>query len=64
MELNNGEWARVRDKKTKDPISFEEKHENFIAAVRKWEMLVANKVVWGSEKKNNMNTNDISSINF
>ena len=31
----------------------EEKHENFIAAVRKWEMLAASKMkLSGSEKKN------------
>ena len=43
----------------------EEQHENFVAAVRKWEMLAATKVkMSGSEKKKkvNENTYDISSI--
>jgi len=39
----------------------EEKHENFIAAVRKREMLAATMVkMSGSEKKANGNTNEIS----
>ena len=49
---DNRERARDRDKKQRRPISFEEKHENFIAAVRKREMLAATKVKKsGSEKK-------------
>ena len=44
--------ARARDRKQKRPISLEEKHENFIAAERKREMLAATKVkMSGSEKK-------------
>ena len=40
----------------------EEQHENFVAAVRKWEMLAATKVKMSvSEKKVNQNTYDISS---
>ena len=40
----------------------EEKHKNFIAAVRKREMLGATKVkMSGSEKKGNRNTFNISS---
>ena len=36
----------------------EEKHENFIAAVRKWEMLAASKVkLSGSEKKKQKHEN-------
>ena len=45
IDLGNRERARVRGKKQRRPISLEEKHENFIAAVRKkWEMLAATKV--------------------
>ena len=41
----------------------EEKHENFIAVVRKWKMLAATKVkMSGSEKKVDRNTYNISSI--
>ena len=41
----------------------EEKHENFIAVVRKWKMLAATNVkMSGSEKKVNRNTYNISSI--
>ena len=41
----------------------EENHQNFIAAVRKREMLAATKVkMGGSEKKVNRNTYNISSI--
>ena len=41
----------------------EEQHENFVAVVRKWEMLAATKVkmISGSEKKVNKNTYDIPS---
>ena len=39
--MDNRERARVRDKIQRTPISLEEKHENFIAAVRKSEMLAA-----------------------
>ena len=41
----------------------EEKHENFIAAVRKWEMVAATKVkMGGSEEQVNRNKHSISSI--
>ena len=51
--MDNREGARARDKKQRRQISLEEKHENFIAGVRKWEMLAATKVkMSGSEKKN------------
>ena len=41
----------------------EEKHKNFVAAVRKWEMLAATKVkMSGSDKKVNKNKYDSSSI--
>ena len=40
-----------------------EKHENFIAAVRKWEMVAATKVkMGGSEEQVNRNKHNISSI--
>ena len=56
-------WKREKELEQRRPTSFEEKHENFIAAVRKWEMLAATKVkMSGSEKKVNKNTYDISSI--
>ena len=52
IDLDDRERARARDTKQKRPISFEEKHENFIAAERKREMLAATKVkMSGSEKK-------------
>ena len=41
--MDNRERARASDQKQRRQILFEEKHENFIAAVRKGEMLVANK---------------------
>ena len=41
----------------------EEKHENFMTSVRKWEMLATNKVkMSSSEKKVSRNTYNISSI--
>ena len=41
----------------------EQKHENFIAAVRKWEMVEATKVkMGGSEEQVNRNKHSISSI--
>ena len=56
--VDNRERARASDWKQRRRISWEEKHENFIAAVRKREMLAASKVkMSGSEKiKANMNT--------
>ena len=49
-DVDNRERARARDKRQRRQISLEEKHENFIAGVRKWEMLVATKVqMSGSE---------------
>ena len=53
MQMRIWERARARDKKQRRPISLEEEHENFIAAVRKWEMLAATQVkMSGSVKKN------------
>ena len=56
--VDNRERERASDWKQRRRISWEEKHENFIAAVRKREMLAASKVkMSGSEKiKANMNT--------
>ena len=49
--MDNRERAKARDKRRR-PISLEEKLVNFIAVVRKREMLAATKVkVSGSEKK-------------
>ena len=56
--VDNRGRARASDWKQRRRISWEEEHENFIAAVRKREMLAASKVkMIGSEKiKANMNT--------
>ena len=61
--MDNRERAKVRDKKQWTPISSGEKHENFIAGVRRWERLAATEVkMSGSKKKVNENTSNISSI--
>ena len=50
-------------KKQRRHYLLEEQHENFIAAVRKWEMLAATRVkMSGSQKKVNRTTYNISSI--
>ena len=56
--VDNRERARASDWKQRKKMSLEGKHENFMAEVRKWEMLAASKVkMSGSEKtKVNMNT--------
>ena len=55
---NNGELGR----EIRSHFSSEEKHE-FVAAVRKWELLVATREnISGSEKKVSKNMYDISSI--
>ena len=41
INVDNRERARARDKHQRIPISLEEKHKKFIAAVRKREMLAA-----------------------
>ena len=52
INVDRRERARARDKKQRRPISLEEKRENFIAVVRKWEMLAATEVkMSGCEKK-------------
>ena len=49
--VDNRERARASDWKQRRWISLEEKHENFIVAGRKWEMLADSKVkMSGSEK--------------
>ena len=51
--------ARARDTKQRRRISLEEQHENFIPAVRKWEMLAASKVEneqqWKKVNRNQQN---------
>ena len=42
--MGNREKAEASDWKIRRRIPLEEKHENFIAAVRKWEILAASKV--------------------
>ena len=58
--VGNRERARASDCKQRRRISLQEKHENVIAAVRKWEMLAASKVkMSGSEKiKSERNTSN------
>ena len=41
--VDNRERARASDWKQRRRISLEEKHENFIAAPRKWDLLAASK---------------------
>ena len=53
--MENRERARASDQKQRRQILCEEKHENFIAAVRQGEMLVANKEPL-KKKKVNRNT--------
>ena len=57
MQMRIWERARARDKKQRRPISLEEEHENFIAAVRKWEMLAATQVKMSGSVKKKMNRN-------
>jgi len=45
LNVDNRERAEERDKKTKRP-----NRENFIAAVRRWEMLAASKVKMTNER--------------
>ena len=64
-EKVGGRPAKLKEKKNKgDIFLLEEQHENFVAAVTKWEMLVANNARWkwaAVKKKVNENTYDISS---
>ena len=56
--MDNRERARASDWKQRRRILLEEKRENFIAAVRKWEILAASKVSDSEKIKENMNTGD------
>ena len=49
-QVNNRERARASNWKQRRGISLEEKHENFIAAVKNWEMLAA-RWKWAAVKK-------------
>ena len=52
INLDNKERARAKKTQQWRPISLEEKHESYIAAVTKWEMLAATNVkMSGSEKQ-------------
>ena len=50
--VDNRERVRASDCKQRRRISLQEKHENVIAAVIKWEMLAASKVKMSSSEKN------------
>ena len=58
--VGNREIVRASDCRQRRRISLQEKNENVIAAVRKWEMLAASKVkMSGSEKiKSERNTSN------
>ena len=61
--VDNKEGARASDWKQRRRISLEEKHENFLAALKKWEMLTASKVkMSGSEIKIKANMDSESKI--
>ena len=50
--VDNRERARTRDTKQRRQISLEQQHENYIAAVRRWEMLATSEVkISGNGKK-------------
>ena len=60
-KLNEKKSDRELERKIKGYF-LEEQHENFLAAVRKWEILTATKVKMSEWKKVNNNRYDISSI--
>ena len=66
LNEKNGDRGLEREIKNKvDIFLLEEQHENFVAAVTKWEMLAAINARWkwaAVKKKGNENTYDISSI--
>ena len=64
INVENRERAKARNTQQLRPISLEEKHQNFTAAVRKWEMLAATKVkMCGNKKKKKwVGTHNISCI--
>ena len=61
MKLNEKKSDRELERKTRSYL-LEEQNENFLAAVRKWEILAATKVKMSEWKKVNYNRYDISSI--
>ena len=60
-KLNEKKSDRELERKIKGYL-LEEQHQNFLAAVRKWEILAATKVKMSEWKKVNNNRYDISSI--
>ena len=57
INVENRERAKARNTQQLRPISLEEKHQNFTAAVRKWEMLAATKVKMCGNKKKKVSGN-------
>ena len=63
LNKNRSDRELERERKRKKEKLLEKQHENFVAAVRKWEMLAVTTLkVSGCEKKGDTNTYDISSI--
>ena len=62
INVENRERAKGRNTQQLRPISLEEKHQNFTAAVRKWEMLAATKVKMCGNQKKWAGTHNISCI--
>ena len=61
VKLNEKKSDRELERKIRSYL-LEEQHENFLAAVRKWEILAATKVKMSEWKNVNNNRYDISSI--
>ena len=62
INVENRERAKARNTQQRRPISLEEKHQNFTAAVKKWEMLAATKVKMCGNQKKWAGTHNISCI--
>ena len=62
INVDNQERAKARNTQQRRPISLEEKHQNFTAAVRKWEMRGATKVKMCGNQKKWVGTHNISCI--
>ena len=62
LNEKKGHRELERERKNKGDIFFllEERHENFVAAVRKWEMLAATEVKMSGSEKKNKQTNKLS----
>ena len=60
-KLNEKKSDRELEQKIRSYL-LEEQHENFLAAVRKWEILAATKVKMTKWRKVNNNRYDVSSI--